>query len=79
MAAIIHRDIGNPLLIPEIVGLVIDDVYMLLDLLNYAHINTAIGTTFRGRSWNPSSLISMKIIRELSIFLKRPTDLPRIR
>lgn len=40
MATIIYRDIRNPLLLPEIVGLVIDNVYMVLDLLNYTYINS---------------------------------------
>jgi hypothetical protein len=40
IAAIIHRDIRNPLLLPEIVGLVIDNVYMLADLLNCAYVNS---------------------------------------
>jgi hypothetical protein len=47
MAAIIHRDIRNPLLLPEIVCLVIDNVHMVLDLLNCACVNSV---------WNAEAL-----------------------
>lgn len=40
IATIIYRDIRNPLLLPEIVGLVIDTIYMLADLLNCTYINS---------------------------------------
>jgi hypothetical protein len=47
MAIIIYRDIQNPLLIPEIVGLVIENVHAVLDLLNCAYVNNV---------WNAEAL-----------------------
>jgi hypothetical protein len=39
MAAVFHRNTANPLLIPEIVGLVLDNVLMVPDLLSCACVN----------------------------------------
>jgi hypothetical protein len=52
IAAIIHRDIRNPLLLPEIVGLVIDNVHMLPDLLDCACVNSV---------WNAAALRKLYI------------------
>lgn len=39
MAAVFHRNTANPLLIPEIVELVFDNVLMVPDLLSCACVN----------------------------------------
>jgi hypothetical protein len=40
MAAFYDRNISNPLLFPEIVGLVLDNIYMVPDLLSCACVNS---------------------------------------
>lgn len=40
MATIYNRNVSNPLLFPEIVGIVVDNVYIIPDLLSYIYVNS---------------------------------------